>query len=138
MKERLKELRKTLGLKQREIAEKLGVNVGLIGTWESGGQPIPKTRIYQICNEYGVNREWLENGVGDMFRPGATEDEALKIAALALFDQLSDKGKKAVVKALEEYNAKNAGRKSAQKSTQKTDRKSQTNYGTIRGDMVQN
>ena len=137
MKDRLKELRKTLGLKQREIAEKISVPVSVVGAWETG-RPIPKTRIYQICNEYGVNREWLETGVGDMFRPGATEDEALKIAALALFDQLSDKGKKAVVKALEEYNAKNAGRKSAQKSTQKTDRKSQTNYGTIRGDMVQN
>lgn len=138
MQNRLKALRKALGLKQKDLAQKIGVATGRVGGWECGRDAIPKTRIYQICNEYGVNREWLETGAGDMFRPGATEDEALKIAALALFDQLSDKGKKAVVKALEEYNAKNAGRKSAQKSTQKTDRKSQTNYGTIRGDMVQN
>ena len=137
MEKRLKELRKALGLKQREIAEKLDVPVSVVGAWETG-RPVPKPRIYQICNEYGVNRDWLENGVGEMFKPGATEEEALKIAARALFDQLSDKGKRAVVKALEEYNAKNAARNSTKKPTEKSAQKTQTNYGTIRGDMVQN
>lgn len=68
MKERLKEIRKKLNLKQREMAEQLGITVGLIGQWESGVAPIPNARIYQICNEYNVRREWLENGSGDMFQ----------------------------------------------------------------------
>ena len=66
MKDRLKALRKALGLKQREIAEKLGVRVGNVGDWESG-RSIPSTRIYQLCHEYNVRREWLERGEGEMF-----------------------------------------------------------------------
>lgn len=72
---RLKELRMRLGLKQREVAEKLDVNVGLIGNWESG-RPIPKTRLYQLCKEYNVRREWLETGEGEMFEPEKDDFEA--------------------------------------------------------------
>lgn len=102
MKDRLKELRKTLNLKQREVAERLGVNTGVIGTWESGGSPIPRARIYQLCHEYNVRREWLETGVGEMFEPEATFEEKLANAASALFDELSDRGKVAVLKAMSE------------------------------------
>ena len=73
MKERLKELRKALNLKQREMAERLEVTVGLVGTWESGVVPVPKPRIYQICKEFRVRREWLEKGVGEMFEPPGEE-----------------------------------------------------------------
>ena len=67
IKDRLKEFRKRLGLKQRDVAERLEVSVGLIGAWECGSDTIPKTRIYQLCNEYNVSRDWLERGEGDMF-----------------------------------------------------------------------
>ena len=102
MKDRLKELRKTLDVKQREVAERLGVAVGVVGTWESGGSPIPRARIYQLCKEYNVRREWLETGVGEMFEPEATFEEKLANAASALFDELSDRGKVAVLKAMSE------------------------------------
>ena len=75
IKDRLKELRKRLGLKQRDVAERLEVSVGLIGAWECGSDTIPKTRIYQLCNEYNVSRDWLERGEGDMFVP-VEESEA--------------------------------------------------------------
>ena len=67
MKDRLKELRKTLNLKQREVAEKLEVSTGQIGIWEAGTAELPRARIYQLCKEYNVRREWLETGVGEMF-----------------------------------------------------------------------
>ncbi|MBQ9875160.1 MAG: helix-turn-helix transcriptional regulator [Thermoguttaceae bacterium] len=69
MKDRLKQLRKTLGLKQREIAERLGVATGLVGSWESGSNEPGDARIYQICKEFRVRREWLEKGEGEMFEP---------------------------------------------------------------------
>lgn len=78
VKERLKELRRALSEKagrkvtQRDVAERLGVDYRLVGNWEST-RAIPKTRIYQICNEYGVNRDWLERGVGEMFDPTRRE-----------------------------------------------------------------
>ena len=69
IKDRLKELRKRLGLKQRDVAERLEMDTGTVGKWEAAMQRIPKTRLYQICNEYNVSRDWLERGEGDMFVP---------------------------------------------------------------------
>ena len=66
---RLKELRKRLGLKQRDVAERLEMDTGTVGKWEAAMQRIPKTRLYQICNEYNVSLDWLERGEGDMFVP---------------------------------------------------------------------
>lgn len=102
MKERLKELRKKLGLKQRELAERLGVNVGTIGNFECGNVAIPPARIYQICKEFGVNREWFEHGTGEMFEPGKSLDDQLCGIAKELFSKLDAKGQEAVVKVLEQ------------------------------------
>ena len=68
MNERLKEIRKKIGLKLREMSDRLGVSISQIGQWESGAKEIPRARIYQICKEFNVRREWLENGSGDMFQ----------------------------------------------------------------------
>lgn len=98
MHERLKTLRKTLGLKQRELAERLGVTIGLVGNWEAGSQPISKPRIYQICKEFGVRREWLEDGKGEMLEPPS---EARKLSEFSdeelsaekfnrIYDKLTD------------------------------------------------
>ena len=72
---RRKELRKRLGLKQRDVAERLEMDTGTVGKWEAAMQRIPKTRIYQICKEYNVNRDWLERGEGDMFVPEPEPEE---------------------------------------------------------------
>lgn len=102
MKNRLKELREALGkMKQREFAERLGVSTGLVGQWETG-KPIGKSILRVICEEFNVRREWLENGTGEMFEPGKSDQELLKESALRLFNQLSEEGKKAVVEALRE------------------------------------
>lgn len=108
MKDRLKELRKRLNIKQRELAERLGVNVGLIGTWECGRQKIPQTRVYQICNEYHVRREWLEKGEGEMFEPEQapkSKDEVLREAAYALFSKLPKDAQEAVLAAMKDVIA---------------------------------
>lgn len=77
MKDRLKELRKALNKKQRELADDLGVSTGAIGAWEAGTSAPGDARIYQICSKFNVRREWLENGEGEMFEPveSLTEDE---------------------------------------------------------------
>ena len=92
MKDRLKELRKKLGLKQRDIAERLGVDTGSVGQWESGIRLIPKTRIYQLCKEYNVNRHWLETGEGEMFEPKVEPevDEIKRQFVEAIIKQLTD------------------------------------------------
>lgn len=67
IKDRLKEWRNQKGLKQRDVAEALNVNVGLVGSWECGRQKVPDYRIDQICTKFGVSRDWLERGEGEMF-----------------------------------------------------------------------
>ena len=69
IKDRLKEWRNQKGLKQRDVAEALNVNVGLVGSWECGRQKVPDYRIDQICTKFGVSRDWLERGEGEMFVP---------------------------------------------------------------------
>lgn len=90
IKDRLKELRKRLGLKQRDVAERLEVSVGLIGAWECGSDTIPKTRIYQLCNEYNVSRDWLERGEGDMFVEVKIDADALRKQIVALYTTLDE------------------------------------------------
>lgn len=90
IKDRLKEWRNQKGLKQRDVAEALKVNVGLVGSWECGRQRVPDYRIDQICTKFGVNRDWLERGEGEMFEPEiepetpSFEDEMYK-----MYQQLS-------------------------------------------------
>ena len=98
IKDRLKALRSALNLKQREVAERLGLDVGAIGNWEAGTRAIPSTRIYQLCKEYNVRREWLETGVGEMFEPGKTREQQLDDAIDLLFNGLKPELQRAFVR----------------------------------------
>lgn len=103
IKDRIKEFRKALGLKQRQIAEKLDMDVGTVGGWEAGTKSVPKTRIYQLCKEFNVRREWLEHGEGEMFEPESkpkSDQETLEDAALALFNRLDATAQEAVMNVL--------------------------------------
>ena len=135
MKERLKELRKKLNLTQRELAEKLGVKTSQVGNWECGLYNLTPARIAQICAALHVRREWFETGEGDVLEPQRpekrTRDEILADAFELIYNELSDVGKKAVDKVIDRlfeermhYFCMKA--------------KSQTNNGTIGGDMIQN
>lgn len=101
MKNRLKELRKKLGLKQRDIADKLGVKISVVGGWEIGQYKIPDARIFQICKLYNVREDWLRYGTGEMFEPGASLDDRLCGVAKELFDKLDASDQGAVVRVLE-------------------------------------
>lgn len=68
MNERIKELRRILGLKQREFADALGVKTGAVGAWESGSFKPGAARIELICERFKVSREWLVNGEGHVFK----------------------------------------------------------------------
>lgn len=68
MNERIKELRRILGLKQREFADALGVKTGAVGAWESGSFKPGAARIELICERFKVSRDWLINGAGPVFK----------------------------------------------------------------------
>ena len=135
MKERLKELRKKLHLTQRELAEKIGVSLTQISDWERGRFALSSARIAQICAALHVRREWFETGEGDVLEPfppeKRTRDEILADMFEMIYSELSDAGKKTVDVVLDRIVQEQ--RRQSQKAT-----KTQTNNGTIGGDMIQN
>lgn len=67
MNNRLKQVRTSLGLTQKEFAEQLGVTVTYISLLEGGNKEIGKQTKSLLINVFNVNRDWLETGNGKMF-----------------------------------------------------------------------
>ena len=89
MNERIKELRRILGLKQREFADALGVKTGAVGAWESGSFKPGAARIELICERFKVSREWLVDGEGPAFKENsstsASQASAVEVARVDAF-----------------------------------------------------
>ena len=78
MNERIKQIRRELGLTQAEFAERIGLKQNSIALIESGKRNISDQAVLSICREYGVNEEWLRTGDGDRFIPESNAElEAL-------------------------------------------------------------
>ena len=71
----LKELRKTLNLKQYEFAEKIGSTQNSIANYETDKRNPSAAAINNICKTFNVNEDWLKTGQGEMFRQLAPEQE---------------------------------------------------------------
>ncbi len=69
MNERLKLLRKALGLNQGEFAEKVHIAQTTCSQFESGRRKIKDIHVSQICAAFHVNETWLRTGEGEMFLP---------------------------------------------------------------------
>lgn len=66
MNTRIKELRKTLNLKQKEFGNIIGLRSSM-SEIEHGSAPVTERTIIAICSKFNVNEEWLRNGTGEMF-----------------------------------------------------------------------
>ncbi len=67
MNERIKALRKALGLTQQKFADKIGVRQNTVAQYEIGRNPPNDTVITLIHREFGVSETWLRTGEGEMF-----------------------------------------------------------------------
>ena len=67
MKERIKELRKILGLTQQKFADRLGLKRQTIAAYEIGNIEPSESTLLLICKEFSVNKEWLLTGKGETF-----------------------------------------------------------------------
>ena len=63
--ERVKAIRSTLKLTLEKFGEKLGVGKTAISKIEKGERSLTVQMMKAICNEYRVNYEYLESGVGE-------------------------------------------------------------------------
>ena len=104
MPERIRDLRKAIGLTQQEFADRLGVKRNTVALYETGKSGISDGIIKSICREFGVSEEWLRTGEGEMFVP-RTKNQVITdfMADLVMED---DSFKKRIIEALAQLDAK--------------------------------
>lgn len=108
MKERIKSIRKALGLTQQEMADKLGIKRTSISNYEIGRNEPPEPVISLFRREFGISEEWLKTGEGDMYERGSGDffDDLIKKyrldqsdrAMLESFCQLKSEDRKAILR----------------------------------------
>ena len=66
MNERVREVRKKLGLTLEKFGSQLGVSKVAISRIENGINNVTEQMCKSICREYNVNEVWLRTGEGEM------------------------------------------------------------------------
>ena len=76
MNERIKSLRITLNMTQKEFADALGTTRDNVSGYEIGRRNPSEGMISLIVKTFNVNETWLRTGEGEMFRE-VTKDERI-------------------------------------------------------------
>ena len=79
---RIKELRKKIGLNQRDFSNLLSLSSGYISGVEINSREVNDRLIKLIIAEFKVNEEWLRYGTGEMFREEPSNEKAARISSL--------------------------------------------------------
>lgn len=85
MNNRIRALRKALGLSQKNFAERIGLKQHAISYMEKSGSTVTEQNIKTICTQFCVNENWLRTGCGNMF----LENEKKQKEFFEIFDELS-------------------------------------------------
>lgn len=72
--ERVREVRKSLGLTLEKFGEKIGMKKNSVSQIENGKNNVTDANVKAICREFSISEEWLRTGSGNMRIP--IEDEA--------------------------------------------------------------
>ena len=65
--ERIREVRKTLGLTLEKFGEKIGMKKNSVSQIENGKNSVTEQVVKSICREFNVDYIWLTTGEGEMF-----------------------------------------------------------------------
>ena len=84
MKERIKKLRKALGLTQQEFADRLGMKRNTIANYETGRNDPSNSVISLISREFNVNESWIRSEEGEMFLQISRDQEIAEFIGKAL------------------------------------------------------
>lgn len=75
LKDRIKQIRKAIGLNQSDFGKKIGVKGNTIGNYEIGLRTPSDAVLISICREFHVNENWLRTGEGEMFTAVTRKEE---------------------------------------------------------------
>lgn len=65
--ERIKKVRKSLGLTLEKFGERIGLKKSAVSLIENGKNAVTDANVKAICREFGVDYIWLTTGDGEMF-----------------------------------------------------------------------
>ena len=77
---RIKQLRKKKKLNQTEFGSVIGLKNSAISKMEQEGSVVVDQNIQLICEKFQVRREWLIDGIGEMFAARTKNDELMEWA----------------------------------------------------------
>lgn len=75
--ERVREVRKNLGLTLDKFGERIGIKKSALSSIENGRSNLTDANIKAICREFNVDYIWLTTGEGEMFVE--TDDDIIEI-----------------------------------------------------------
>lgn len=67
MNQRIKEVRRSLGLSQEEFGRRLGITKSAVSRIESSSNGASGQTVKSICREFSIDYAWLTTGQGEMF-----------------------------------------------------------------------
>jgi transcriptional regulator with XRE-family HTH domain len=80
--QRIKQLRETLGINQRDFSNLLSLSSGYIAGIEVNLRKVNDRLIKLIVAEFGVNDDWLRNGTGQMFSKHKNNEKTTRLVSL--------------------------------------------------------
>lgn len=87
MKDRIKQIRKSIGKTQVEFGKLIGVKGNTVTGYEAGTRTPSDAVITSICREFNVREEWLRSGTGEMFVEMDKEAQLMQWAGRVLRDE---------------------------------------------------
>lgn len=99
MNERIKMLRKELGLTLEKFGQRLGVSRAAMSNIENNNRNVTEQMCKSICREFDVNEEWLRYGTGEMFRT-LTRNEIITDFATDLLKDEEESFRRRLIEAL--------------------------------------
>ena len=86
VRKRIKQLRETLNVSQRDFAKRIYISQTLLGDIELGNRNVNERTIQLISTEFNVNKDWLLTGEGEIFTAPPVDLQLEKL--IEIFQQL--------------------------------------------------
>lgn len=90
MNNRIKLLRKELGITLEQFGGRVGVTRAAISNIETGKRKVTDQMIKSICHEFNVRDEWLRFGTGNMFETLSKEEQVAALLGDIFTDRESE------------------------------------------------
>lgn len=85
--QRVKAVRKELGMTLDAFGKRVGVTKTAISNIENGARCLTDQMLLSICREFGVNETWLRTGAGEPFMPPSRSEEMGRLVKSLMADR---------------------------------------------------